>query len=225
MASQIFTDPPSPTGATRAAPPMLPEDLAAGIQLLRAANLQTVRLQLAMFRQERRSAMESLDRLADIDRELERHLAAFEPAATELEEVRQLVAAQKSALANEKMALMAEISGPTVKRSRPLPSPTEDGTPAIHEQEPTPPPESPPKIIVASTQGPVDQRTERPRRRRWATALVVFLLLALAVGGGAAGWLAYTQPALAADLWREASAALSSWSIILSNWIDSLPLP
>lgn len=89
-------------------------ELVAGMQLLRAVNMQSVRLQLAVLRRDRRPAMESLDHLADMDRELEHFIEGIGPAgsaAAELREITELVALQKRALADDKIALMAGISG------------------------------------------------------------------------------------------------------------------
>ncbi|RJF85582.1 hypothetical protein [Sphingomonas cavernae] len=89
-------------------------ELVTGMQLLRAVNMQSVRLQLAVLRRDRRPAMESLDHLADMDRELEHFIEGIGPAgaaAPELREIAELVALQKRALADEKIALMAGISG------------------------------------------------------------------------------------------------------------------
>lgn len=89
-------------------------ELVAGMQLLRAVNMQSIRLQLAVLRRDRKPAMESLDHLADMDRELEHFIEGIGPAgaaAPELREIAELVALQKRALADEKIALMAGISG------------------------------------------------------------------------------------------------------------------
>jgi len=112
--------------------------LIAGMQLLRAVSTQSVRLQLAMLKRGRRPTIESLDSLAAMDRELEHFIEGIGPdgfAAPELEEIAELVALQKTALANEKIALMAEISGPDVV-SMHMPIPAHETAP-----EPAPGPE------------------------------------------------------------------------------------
>lgn len=234
MASQISMTTPSPAGPANGNPPPIPpEELIAGIQLLRAANLQTVRLQLAMFRQERRSAMESLDRLAEMDRELERFLAGLEPAAPALDEINRLVTAQKSALADEKIALMAEISGPKVAakadRARALPCPADaPPNPAIPAPEPPAETEAaPPKIMIASEDGviagpAVDE--DRAGRRR-GMAIVLLLLAILAVGSGGGAWLAFTQPEQAAALSRQAAAMGQQAVAAMVDLLARLPLP
>lgn len=240
MASQITMTSPTSTGpgpdgtgpaggeaATRTEGAHPASDLVAGIQLLRAANLQTVRLQLAMARQERRSAMESLDRLAEMDRELERCLDGFEPAGPGVDEIKRLVAAQKSALADEKIALMAEISGPRVASARPLHRPAQlhsaDEPAAAPEslQNPDEPEEeeAPAKIIVASAQGPIEQSADtRAGRSTWKMALAIVMFAILIGAAATAGWLIHSQPALAAAMGREVAATVSSW-------IERLPLP
>lgn len=90
-------------------------ELVAGMQLLRAVNMQSIRLQLAVLRHEQKPTIESLDSLADMDRELEHFIEGIGPAGLAVPELRgiaELVALQKRALANEKIALMAGISGP-----------------------------------------------------------------------------------------------------------------
>lgn len=218
---------PHPDGPANGNPPPIPsEDLIAGLQLLRAANLQAVRLQLAMFRQERRTAMESLDRLADMDRELERFLAGLEPAAPALDAINRLVATQKNALADEKIALMAEIRGPKVApkadAARPLPCPA-DAPPGLAIAPPDPPVEMkapPPRIIIASEEGPVVEtaREAGETGRRWGRLVALTLLAILIMAGGAAGWLVFTQPERAAALWREGGFAVS-------ELLSRLPLP
>jgi len=232
MASQVSTTDPIPDGpAGGNQAPVPSEELIAGIQLLRAANLQTVRLQLALSRQERRSAMESLDRLADMDRELERFLVGLEPAAPALDEINRLVAMQKSALANEKVALMAEISGPRLSSARPLPSLTDAIGPPDEAPGPEPVKEEPPKIIAATADGAMRMPMLRaePDGSRWTTFAAVTILLILAVAGGAAAWLAYAQPERAAELWQTGAAMLArllaTASDAVSDLVERLPLP
>lgn len=221
-----MTTPPAAGPANGNPPPIPPEELIAGIQLLRAANLQTVRLQLAMFRQERRTAMESLDRLADMDRELERFLAGLEPAAPALADINHLVAVQKNALADEKIALMAEIKGPRVtpkaEEARPMPCPV-NTPPSPAVVPPDPPVEvkpPPPRILVASEEGAIAESVAEEYRaeRRWGLTVFLILLTTLAVAGGAFGWLAYAQPEQAAALWQQAVMAGS-------QFLAKLPLP
>lgn len=233
MASQISMTTPPPIGPANGKPPPIPpEELIAGIQLLRAANLQTVRLQLAMFRQERRSAMESLDRLAEMDRELERFLAGLEPAAPALDAINRLVTAQKSALADEKIALMAEISGPKVAakadRARALPCPA-DAPPNPAIPAPEPPMEAepaPPKIMIASEDGVIAGPAiaeGRGGRRRGVT--IVLILLAILAVGGSGAWLAFTRPEQAAALSRQAAAMGQQAVAAISDLLARLPLP
>lgn len=89
-------------------------ELAAGMQLLRGLAMQTTRLQVAMLRREQRPAIESLDQLRDIDRELEHFIETIGPrddASPELAMLSAMVARQKQALDTEKLALMSGVSG------------------------------------------------------------------------------------------------------------------
>lgn len=143
--------------------------LVAGMQLLRAVNMQSVRLQLAVLRRDRRPAMESLDHLADMDRELEQFIEGIGPAGLsppELREIADLVAYQKRALADEKIALMAGISGAKL-----------NGEPAA--QLPQPEPET-----FAEPIDPTEYRSSS------AAAKLLMATAVFAVAGVAiAGWL------------------------------------
>jgi len=102
--------------------PVSRADLVTGMQLLRAVNMQSIRLQLAMLRRDQQPAMESLDSLAAMDREIEHFIDGIGPtgfAAAELRDITELVTMQKRALAAEKLYLTAGISGPALRPSMP----------------------------------------------------------------------------------------------------------
>lgn len=94
------------------------------MQLMRAACLQSTRLQLAMQRREAHPTMESLDSLAAIDREIEHFVNSIAPPDSgadsnvafddnnPLRDLETLIALQKMSLATEKMALVSGNSGP-----------------------------------------------------------------------------------------------------------------
>ena len=83
------------------------------LQFLRASGLAQARLQLAVLSGNRRRALEQIDRLIGIDRQLERlargeHTVAPAALASEL-------ADQRLAIASEKLALTSEISLPRLE--------------------------------------------------------------------------------------------------------------
>ncbi|WOK37334.1 hypothetical protein [Sphingomonas sp. C3-2] len=97
--------------------PISREELVAGMQLMRAVSMQSTRFQLAVMRKEQRPALESLDRLGEMDRELEHFIEAIGGAAEDMPElapISDMVARQKQALDSEKLALMSGVSGPGV---------------------------------------------------------------------------------------------------------------
>jgi hypothetical protein len=91
----------------------------AGLQYLRASGLAQARLQLAVLSGNRRRALREIDRLVEIDRQLE-NLANSGTADENLVSTEGLeahLASQKHAIAGEKLALAAAVTLPT------LPSP------------------------------------------------------------------------------------------------------
>ena len=83
------------------------------LQLLRAAVLAQVRLQLAVLAGNRRRALEQIDRLVSLDSHLER--LANERAGPEPEPLAAELADQRLAIASEKLALTAEIRLPRLE--------------------------------------------------------------------------------------------------------------
>jgi hypothetical protein len=92
-------------------PPLPPH----GLQYVRASALAQARLQLAILGGNRRRALREIDRLVEIDRELARIAGPDQPAArTSLSgaELEAYLARQQSAIASEKLALVAGVEFP-----------------------------------------------------------------------------------------------------------------
>ena len=92
------------------------DELAEGLLLFRAGTLKMVRLQLAMEQKDRRVALEAVDDLVALDRQLQDYLAQMPGAAVPGEMMDQLEG-ERAALNREKLALAAgvirrEVKGP-----------------------------------------------------------------------------------------------------------------
>ena len=83
------------------------------LQFLRASGLAQARLQLAVLAGNRRRALEQIERLIGIDRQLERLARGESTQAPEALEAD--LADQRLAIASEKLALTAEISLPRLE--------------------------------------------------------------------------------------------------------------
>ena len=115
----------SPVRAREAVPPSIgSEELAEGLMLVRASTLKIVRLQLAMERQDRRVALETVDDLVALDRLLQEYLADV-PAAADQLLLRDALVDERAMLNREKLALASGV----VRREPPAaaaqPTPTE----------------------------------------------------------------------------------------------------
>lgn len=89
--------------------------LSTGLQLVRASNMASTRLQLALARRDRRQAMAALDGLIDIDAEIERFVAALPPPHgihPDWTTLTDHLSEQKAAIASEKFSLACGIAGP-----------------------------------------------------------------------------------------------------------------
>src|SRR3546814_5591924 len=86
---------PSYNGLDWAARPASESDLARGMLLLRASNMNVMRLQLAMERSDRRLAMEELDCLVALDGEIKGFIEDMPPADAALHEMTRRIDAQK----------------------------------------------------------------------------------------------------------------------------------
>lgn len=169
----------SPASLRESTPLIGSDELAEGLMLVRASTLKMIRLQLAMERQDRRVALETVDELVALDRRLQDYLA---DVAADNEQLlfRNALDAERAALNREKLTLAAGV----VRRA----------------------PE--PFVEVGATDdwlGPrelPDREPEAPRRRRWRLALALPALAA----GAAAG--AYALGRGQAEAWLTAAARL-----------------
>jgi hypothetical protein len=94
------------------------------LQYLRASGLAQTRLQLAVLTGNRRRALEQIDRLVTIDKQLER-LALGHPAA-EVAEMEADLTEQRLAIATEKLALTSAITMPRLEPAFAAVEPEED---------------------------------------------------------------------------------------------------
>jgi hypothetical protein len=84
------------------------DELVEGLMLVRASTLKMIRLQLAMERNDRRVAVETVDDLLALDRRLRNYLAGV-PAADEQLLFRRALEADRERLNHEKLTLAAEV--------------------------------------------------------------------------------------------------------------------
>ena len=89
-----------------------PRGARADLQYLRASGLAQARLQLAVLSGNRRRALEQIDRLVTIDRQLERLAEGGGAPAGGPDELAAELAEQRLAIASEKLALTSEIALP-----------------------------------------------------------------------------------------------------------------
>ena len=91
------------------------DELAMGLQLLRASSMTSIRLQLALARRDRRVAMSALDTLAAVDAEIEGLVDRLSGPATSTPELAALaawLAQEKEAVTADKLNLACDVSGP-----------------------------------------------------------------------------------------------------------------
>lgn len=102
-----------------------PGDAALGLQLCRASIMSLMRLQLALERGDRMSAMETIDRLHALDVEIERVVADLAGGKDDprRHRVDQILRDEKMAVAFEKLALAGGIDGPALGSPPFSPSP------------------------------------------------------------------------------------------------------
>jgi hypothetical protein len=85
------------------------------LQFVRASGLAQVRLQLAVLSGNRRRALEQIDRLVALDKELERIAEGSVAIAPPLERLADELADQRLAIASEKLALTSQVSLPRLE--------------------------------------------------------------------------------------------------------------
>ena len=98
----------SPARARELEAPVGSEELAEGLMLVRASNLKMIRFQLAMERNDRRVALETVDDLVALDRRLQDYIEET-PGASDQLLFRKEVDADRALLNREKMTLAAEV--------------------------------------------------------------------------------------------------------------------
>jgi hypothetical protein len=155
--------------------------LRTGLDLARASQLTMLRLLLALHRSNRRTAMQALDNLLDIDAEMEGLAARLDGAPVEAADdaaLSDFIGLQKAALAAEKHGL----AGGDLRKEADaiiLPAPP---PPSAETDVPAPPPL--PDDAV--------EDDDPPRRRRWIYGLAAAILVVL-IGIGVT---AYLRPGL-----------------------------
>ena len=85
------------------------------LQVVRASALAQTRLQLAVLSGNRRRALEQIDRLVAIDRQLERLTDGPTGPLPDLEDLAGDLVDQRLAIASEKLALMSDIALPRLE--------------------------------------------------------------------------------------------------------------
>ena len=137
------------------------DELAEGLMLFRAGTLRMIRLQLAMEQRDRRVALEAVDDLVALDRQLQDYLAQL-PSGPVPGALMAELEGERAALNREKLTLAA----------------------GVIRREP-PPPEAEPEAD-ASAWGSRDYAlAEQQRRRRGLRLLGAVALLVTALGGAA----------------------------------------
>ncbi|WP_129792250.1 hypothetical protein [Sphingosinicella sp. CPCC 101087] len=158
------------------------DDLAQGLLLVQASAIKVVRLQLAMERRDRRTALEAVDELMRLDRRISDFLDDLPINGEKVSAAREEVEAQGRALAREKFALAAGMAGPRLSTGR---------APWVEPAAPlaVPAAEAPVRGPLGEVAEPQDDRgaAPAPTRRdryagssRWMAALLTIVLLALA---------------------------------------------
>jgi hypothetical protein len=161
-------------GPMTPAAPVASGELAEGLMLMRASAINVVRLQLAMERRDRRVALQAVDDLVEIDRQLEDFLSEI-PADPHLSPLQRALEDGRSALAREKLTLAAGAMGPTV--APPVESWVEPPAPSGAAALPAP---------VDSFDAVIEAEFEPESRNRVVPFLVIAAALMVAVA--AAVW-------------------------------------
>ncbi|MBX3561332.1 MAG: hypothetical protein KF780_05910 [Sphingomonas sp.] len=161
-------------------------DLARGLTFLRASNMQVMRLQLAMEREDRRGVMAAIDELVGLDRELARFIETIPDP--ELDDIGREIDARRHDLMEQRVVLARGKLGPALR-----PVPDADAPAPMPAPAPAPEPELLLSAVApAAHAAPVE--APRPRRRRsrhWPWTLAALLVLALA--GALAAYLMFGE--------------------------------
>ncbi|MFL6740549.1 MAG: hypothetical protein ACJ8FG_02925 [Sphingomicrobium sp.] len=139
------------------------DELAEGLMLFRAGTLKMIRLQLAMEQRDRRVALEAVDDLVALDRQLQRYLMQM-PSPVVTGEAMGELEDERAALNREKLALTAGV----IRREVSPPAPE----PVVEADAPD----------WGSRDFALADQRRRRRGLRWLAGLVI---LASAIGGAA----------------------------------------
>jgi hypothetical protein len=94
---------------------VLHRDVHLGLQICRANSLSLTRLQLALKKGDRRCVLEAIDRLHDLDAQIDRILQRQPTSANddlESQAISKCIDEQRMAVAFERLALVSQVSGP-----------------------------------------------------------------------------------------------------------------
>jgi hypothetical protein len=169
LRKQDWTGEPGPLSVSR-------QELARSMTLLRASNLNVVRLQLAMERQDKRQAMEALDGLVELDGEIRELVGAMPAEAESLREMTRRIDDQRRAIASEKFVLAAGRAGPAQARNT---NPVPVAEPAL------PPDEAPEHCEASDAYVEADGETGG---RHTAALILALLFLVAAIGAATLHW-------------------------------------
>ncbi|SMF78513.1 hypothetical protein [Allosphingosinicella indica] len=155
-------------------------DLARGMTLLRASNMNVMRLQLAMEKRDRRETMAAMDDLVGLDRELS-HFVASIPATPPADSGRmsRWVDEQKKAVVADRLVLARGKSGPALRTGADLEPPLELGRD---------------QVIAAEPVRPLEQA--EPELSSWVPRFLFALLLLTLAAGAIAFALGLLDPLL-----------------------------
>lgn len=158
-------------------------ELTIALQLLRASNMASTRLQLALTRRDRRVAMAALDNITAIDAELEELANRFsgsDDAAPELAALGTWLTEEKAALTAEKLTFACDARGPGLVSAPDRLSEVadeEEHAAVGPEDEPVPEPDA---VGLAAAEA-------APARRWWLFVLLIILIIVVAAGLVVAG--------------------------------------
>lgn len=148
-------------------------ELALGLQLMRASSITSNRLQLALARRDRRGAMAALDTLAAVDAEVEMlvdRLSGRGASTPELTAIGAWLAEERKAASAERLNLACDFSGPgLVSSSEPDEGRHEAGDRSTEEA-----------ASAADSTGADTARTASARR--WWTLVLIAVAVILAAG-------------------------------------------
>lgn len=161
--------------------PVSGADLARGMAFLRASNMQVMRLQLAVERHDRTGALEAMDELVGLDRELGKFIGAMPD--TSLDAVNDALDAQKRDVLAERMVLARGKAGPDLAIVR--------GEPEVVTDAVEPEPETAREWTPEAYGG----EWEDEPRRRWPWILLALVIAAAAVSYVLFGDLLAADPA------------------------------